>query len=338
MDGLEVIIEALPDLRIGRYSPERYKYFNIPQLEYVCEIANYLLPVIHPEDDYCDSYSPAPAIFANRYLDSMLTIEERYERAIAIDECPYNDYTSYEQAQQHVRLLDRSFENRYLNNRDLQNTIEAFGLDVSKFWYFLVFIKDYIEDLGTNAPVIEMSAFEDCEKYFEALRTTETVILKNTQRKIYETKNDDTIALIWCAMNYYIKSYNKLVEDNPADMKDRLEKMGWNLALKNASYQRVRYDELYNLDISHKKWKFANILLYFLKDRKATIIKHGHEFISKDKMTFISRLIYTIEYDSARYNEEYKEDGEKNRMLSNLLRRYSKEEFPPVTGRLYKPY
>ena len=250
----------------------------------------------------------------------------------------YNDFTSYEQAQQHVRLLDRSFESRYLNNRDLQNTIEAFGLDASKFWYFLVFIKDYIEDLGTNAPVIGMSAFEDCEKYFKALRTAETVILKDTKRKIYETKNDDTIALIWCAMDYYIKSYNKLVEDNPDDLQQKLEEMGWSFALKNASCQRVCYDQLYNLDISHKKWKFTDILLYFLKDRKANIIKHSHEFISKDRMTFISRLIYTIEYDSARYNEEYKEDGEKNRMLSNLLRRYSKEEFPPVTGRLYKPY
>jgi hypothetical protein len=139
-------------------------------------------------------------------------------------------------------------------------------------------------------------------------------------------------------MDYYIKSYNKIVEDNPNNLQQKLEEMGWSLALKNASCQRVCYDQLYNLDISHKKWKFADILLYFLKDRKANIIKHSHEFISKDRMTFISRLIYTIEYDSARYNEEYKESGDKNRMLSNLLRRYSKEEFPPVTGRLYKPY
>ena len=338
MDGLEVKIEALPDLKIGRYSSERYKYYNVSQLEYVCEIANYLLPVYHPEDASYDPYSPAPAIFANRYLDSMLAIEQRYERAIAIGECPYENYASYEQAQHHVRLLDRSFIERYSHNRDLQNTIQAFGLDASKFWYLLVFIKDYVEDLGTNAPVIEMSAFEDYEKYFEALRTAEMVILKDGKRKIYETKNDDTIALIWCAMDYYLKSYNKLVEDNPDDLQQKLEEMGWSLALKNASCQRVCYDQLYNLDISHKKWKFADILLYFLKDRKAKNIRHGHEFISKDRMTFVSRLIYTIEYDSARYNEEFKENGAKNRMLSNLLRRYSKEDFPLVTGRLYKPY
>lgn len=60
MDTNKQIIEALPDLAIGRFRLERYKYYNVPQLEYVCEIANYLLPVFHPEDESYDPYSPAP--------------------------------------------------------------------------------------------------------------------------------------------------------------------------------------------------------------------------------------------------------------------------------------
>lgn len=338
MDTNKQIIEALPDLAIGRFSSERYKYYNVPQLEYVCEIANYLLPVFHPEDESYDPYSPAPAIFANRYLDSLLSTEQRFERAKVINECPYDDYYSYEQAQLNMRLLDRSFKERYLNNTDLQNTIKAFGLDVSKFWYLLVFVKDYIEDLGTNAPMVEGSAFEDCEKYLEALGSAESVMLKDTKRKTYETHRDDTIALMWCAMNYYIKTYNKLIANSPTDIQERLEEMGWSLGLNSAAYQSVHYDKTFNLDISHKKWKFAEILQFFLKDRKAKIDKRQSTFVSKDKMIFISRLLYTIEYDSARYNIEYNENGDKNRMLSNLLRKYSKEEFPPITGRLYKPY
>ena len=52
------------------------------------------------------------------------------------------------------RKLDDSFKEKFLTNEDLQNTIEAFGLDVSKFWYLLLFVYDFIEDIGTNAPLI----------------------------------------------------------------------------------------------------------------------------------------------------------------------------------------
>ena len=72
-----------------------------------------------------------------------------------------------------------------------------------------------------------------------------------------------------------------------------------------------------------------------MKDRKASVPKDSIYNVSKDKMMFISRLIYTVGYDTKRYNEEYDSEGNKNRMLSNLLRRYMKEEFPTVTGRHY---
>ena len=57
--------------------------------------------------------------------------------------------------------------------------------------------------------------------------------------------------------------------------------------------------------------------------------------VSKDKMMFISRLIYTVGYDGKRYNEEYDAEGNPNRMLSNLLRRYRNEQFPSVIANYY---
>ena len=56
---------------------------------------------------------------------------------------------------------------------------------------------------------------------------------------------------------------------------------------------------------------------------------------SKDKMMFVSRLIYTVGYDGTRYNEEYDSEGNRNRMLSNLLRRYKNEKFPLVIANNY---
>ena len=73
----------------------------------------------------------------------------------------------------------------------------------------------------------------------------------------------------------------------------------------------------------------------FLENRKATVKPNTRMKVSKDKMMFISRLIYTVGYDGKRYNEEYDTDGNPNRMLSNLLRRYKKEKFPSVIANNY---
>ena len=64
-------IEELPDLKVNWI--ESYKYLAEPLLEYVWEVANHFLP------DYED-VSAAPAIFANRYAERNLSVEERYER------------------------------------------------------------------------------------------------------------------------------------------------------------------------------------------------------------------------------------------------------------------
>ena len=73
-------IEELPDLKVAWH--ESYKCLNEPLLEYVWEVANHFLP------DYAETdmgmipvESSAPAIFANRYAERNLSVEERYERS-----------------------------------------------------------------------------------------------------------------------------------------------------------------------------------------------------------------------------------------------------------------
>ena len=57
------------------------------------------------------------------------------------------------------------------------------------------------------------------------------------------------------------------------------------------------FKEKFSLDISHKKWKFTDMFLFFIERRKATTIPNKKIKVSKDKMMFISRLIYTVGYD-----------------------------------------
>ena len=302
------MIEELPDINLT--IEDYYEYQDVELLDYVYEVANHFLPNIDGLP------SKAPAVFCERYHERNLSIEERYERhkKFYISNLSFDDYLKYHSDE---KPLKSNFMERYLNNRELQDTIVSFGLDVSKLWYLLLFVHDYIEDIGNNSPAIGKSTLQDFNDFANKLSEATSITLKKDNRKSYAVEREDTIRIIQAALQHCIKIVNSgelngTLDSHPLNFKDK-------------SF----------LDISYKKWKFAEIFQYFLKDRKATVPKNSIYNVSKDKMLFISRLIYTVEYDGKRYNEEYDSEGNKNRMLSNLLRRYMKEEFPPVIGLHY---
>jgi hypothetical protein len=319
------LIEELPDLKIGWY--ESYKCLDEPLLEYVWEVANHFLP------DYED-VSSAPAIFANRYAERNLSVEERYERA---KEMKTFKGTLEEYKKREYRKLDDSFKEKFLSNEDLQNTIEAYKLDVSKFWYLLLFVYDFIEDMGTNAPIMGKSVLEDFATFLTNLCDASSITLKQGNKKSYYTEREDFINIIQIAVHHFSESYAKIINSN----KDRetkieqLKEIGLKGFIDNSLLSKMDFKEKFSLDISHKKWKFTDMFLFFIERRKATTIPNKKIKVSKDKMMFISRLIYTVGYDGKRYNEEYDSEGNKNRMLSNLLRRYKNEKFPPVIANNY---
>lgn len=327
-------IEELPDLKVDW--DRGYEYLDVPLLDYVWAVANKYRPSVQETEEgiMIPADSVAPAIFSNRYFERNLTPMGRYERAIEMGmrNASFEEYSKWKRE---YRKLDDSFKEKFLNNKDLQNTIEAFGLDVSKFWYLLLFVYDYIEDIGTNAPVLGKSPREEFNCFATNMLEATSITLKKNNRKSYTTDREDTIRIIQAALRYFVNTYCGIVEggQDRETMIKQLEDMGLDDFVSDST--QYNFDGKYNLDISYKKWKFAEIFLYFLEDKKATTIPNKKEKVSKDKMIFISRLIYTVGYDGKRYNEEYDEDGNKNRMLSNLLRKYSKEEFPTVRGHYY---
>lgn len=316
-------IEELPDLKIAWH--KSHEYLSVPLLEYVWIIAEKFMP------DYED-VSDAPAIFANRYAERNLTIEERYERAkeMRLFKGTLEAYkeTSY-------RKLDDSFKDKFLNNKDLQNTIEAFGLDVSKFWYLLLFIYDFIEDIGTNAPLLGKSVLEDFNSFHTNLLEATSITLKKNNRKSYATEREDAIRIIQAALQHFVKTYNDIVNENNETMIEQLKDIGLDGCVANDLLSKISFEEKFSLDISYKKWKFTDMFQSFLENRKATIKPNTSMKVSKDKMMFISRLIYTVGYDGKRYNEDYDTEGNPNRMLSNLLRRYRNEQFPSIIANNY---
>lgn len=312
------MIKELPDIRQTIEDYDNYQ--DIELLDYVWEVADHFLPNID------GVMSKAPAIFCERYHQRYLPIEERYERHknFYLSNISFDDYLKTDN-----KPLKSNFKERYLNNECLQNTISAFGLDVSKLWYLLLFVHDYIEDLGNNSPAIGKSTLQDFNDFAEKLSEATSIILKKSNRKSYTVEKEDTIKIIQVAIQHYIKSYNEIINSGEVE---RLNEINSSI-VGDACFLNFK-DRSY-LDISYKKWKFAEIFLYFLKERKAIVPKNSIYNVSKDKMLFISRLIYTVGYDGKRYNESHDNEGNPNRMLSNLLRRYMKEDFPMLTAGHY---
>ena len=256
------LIEELPDLKIGWY--ESYKCLDEPLLEYVWEVANHFLP------DYED-VSSAPAIFANRYAEKNLSVEERYKRA---KDMKTFKGTLEEYKKREYRKLDDSFKEKFLSNEDLQNTIEAYKLDVSKFWYLLLFVYDFIEDIGTNAPIMGKSVLEDFATFLTNLCDASSITLKQGNKKSYYTEREDLINIIQIAIHHFSESYAKIINSN----KDRetkieqLEEIGLKGFIDNSLLSKMDFKEKFSLDISHKKWKFTDMFLFFIERRKATTI------------------------------------------------------------------
>ena len=325
-----MIIEELPDRKARWHEYNLVR--NEPLLEYVWEVALKFdaLPSNFMEET---NDSVAPTTFANRYAESKLTDEERYVRHKEM----YNSNQSFEEyTKDKYYKLDTSFKDKFLNNKDLQNTIEAFGLDVSKFWYLLLFVYDYIEDFSTNAPKPQNDTLSEFNVFNVKLEKATEIVLKKNGRKSYETDREDIMKLIKIALDYFVNSYNAIMETDYTIEKqlEQLEKLGLDNYINHRTTP-IDWKQERTLDISYKKWYFAKMFLFFLENRKAKTLSHVKEKVSKDKMMFVSRLIYTVGYHGKEYNEEYDDNGNKNRMLSNLLRKYAKEKFPTIVPKYY---
>lgn len=308
---------------------DTFYYLDEPLLEYVWELAQ---STFAPENDL----SNYPCLFANRYFERNLSVEERYERDKELNYTSYS-FEKYVEYKSKHRLLKDSFKERFLNNEDLQNTIEAFGLDVSKFWYLLLFVYDYTESICTKAPTITKTLYEDFLEYSKCLFASTNIILKDNGKKLYETERTELLDLLKIAHIYFGKTYVEIVNSNQTreEKIKQLHEIGLNGFINNDLFTGIDYENTTSLDVSYKKWKFAVLFQRFLRDKKASTIPNKKVKVSKDKMMFISRLIYTVGYDIKRYNEEYDSEGNKNRMLSNLLRKYSKQKFPDVISNEY---
>ena len=327
-------IQELPDYKAKHY--EYDKYLDEPLLNYVWKIADNFFP------DYDgEVYSPSitPVIFANRYIESKLTDEEKYARYMEI----YPD-TTLDSAKEYYSSqteLDTSFKDKFLKSREVLNTIKAFNLDLDKFWYLLLFVNDLVEDCCTNALGHGQSEVEKVNEMAERISECTEVISKRNGRKHYETNDEYTLSILKSSVKFFIKTYNEIIENskNIEELNVRLKELGIDRTINNDF--PIKFEETITLEKSHKTRLFAEFFQYFLKDIKADrelMGIHTTKEDSIDKLLFISRLTYIVGLQEKDYYVRVISKEDKyvaNRKLSNLLSRYRNKPLPHKTGRIY---
>lgn len=244
------------------YSPEYYD----PLLEYVDLVVSKYRPLTQEDwESGCD-VPRAIGDFATRYFDN--------------------------------EVDKRSFK-KYLEAREVQDTIKAFGYDIEKFWYLTLFILDYSTGACLNCFKQNSSPKENIDNLskrmfqnFESIdfNKSKYAELKSPMRLILEidgkrkTVIEDTNSLLFIV----------------ALLTNGLGEFGENLNLNYSFTElshimkdgKVNFERLSN---SVLIWHFAKMLLDFfeLKPPISSRRKKGST-ISLSKNTFISRLIYTM--------------------------------------------
>ena len=233
--------------------------------------------------------------------------------------------------------IDISFKDSYINNGELQKTLEALGIDPSKFWYLILFLKDYVDD-ETTGQIIPYTAYNQVEllvdKMYElGFREDELSGEFLGANKVGELsfrvgsghyqKIDDPNALyaIYCALRSFLRKEKPRRE--VAEIDGKWEELNaYQVDLLNQHLFTIKVDsdaEPLTMDESFKIKRFADYLLPFLKTFKSN---NTDTRISKDKTLLASRIIYIIGYTTdISFNQRRKADGVTNMdRLKNLLK------------------
>ena len=323
-------ILELPDHKA--YHTDIDKYLDEPLLEYVWIVANEFKPDCDGDGIYP---SIAPVIFANRYIESKLTDEEKYTRYLEIRPEHKLEYAKDYYAK--FTELNTSFKDSFFSKEEVLQTLEAFNIDLNKFWYLLLFVNDLVEDCCTNAPGREVSEMDRIDDMVKGMLEATEIITKANGRQNYQTQDPLTINVLKASVQHFIATYKEILKtsENAKECRLRLEQIG--LSRSFQSRVAIIYDDKVTLDKSHKTRMFALLLNYFLKEKKANreFIKKSAVKISTDKLLLISRLAHIVGIQDKEYYERYTENGDDNRKLSNLLNRYKNEPLPPMIGRIY---
>lgn len=264
----------------------REDYYDEPLLEYVVDFANKVFPSYN-EDGFYESNMPD--LFGIRYVKGMV-------KPIGVD--------------------------KYLDDKlEIQYTLDAFGLDSNKFWYFCLFLKDYVKGQTTNAIKTNPTHREELSNLLDELNKMNINIKYDSTlsaekggelsfkveggKKVVIT-DKTTLIYINVAITTFMKKYNNILDESTLDI-----------------------NVTTSLSLIYQIYLFNKYLSMFLKP---LVAKKGAR-ASKDKSFLISKMIYVLSIsDDIKFITEYKDNGDKLNHLKNLLSRYKNIKIPTLNS------
>ena len=279
------MIEPLP-----RHEDEWAYYESEPLFDYVCQVSDMMGEIvtdINPDGSYESTPHLQPFRFASDYLNGKIDTQ-----SIRMD--------LYE-------------------SPDIQDTLRAFGLDSSKFWYLCLFIKWRVDYECKTAFVFPTSTKEKLNNLiseFEKLspefqggkfvsKVPATLTFKVNGGKTITIDDANTLTFIGAAIESFLEQQ---------DTDDLITSNSYGIS------------ELEKVDLSVRTmiYPFNEYLSPFVKPLEA--IKGI--YASKDKSLLISRMIYVfrVSEDKKLYTD-LNEKGNKQNQLKGYLSRYKPFKF-----------
>lgn len=224
-----------------------------------------------------------------------------------------------------LTMIDQSRKQKYLDSKEVQDTLKAFHLDAEKFWYLCLFIKDIVEGYADGydaiSPREEISQLVallqkvESDKNDKSLRTKSNALLSLKLGKMsVKIDNQLTLGIIKAALYAILKTDNRMLD---ADL--------------------LNMTEVHKSVIYKVAW-FNRFLSGFLKDKVAdkAIYASKGSAISTDKGLLISRMIFVLGIsDDESFFEVYNDDGVKNDKLKGYLKRYKNVVVPAHQSRYF---
>ena len=266
-------------IELPRHEDEWAYYESEPLFDYVTRVSDMMGEIvtdINPDGSYESTPHLLPFRFASDYLDGKIDTQ-----SIRMD--------LYE-------------------SPDIQDTLKAFGLDSSKFWYLCLFIKwkvDWEVESARVFPKEPLEKLKDLQAEFEKIDFTKVrgkyvtsktaeLTFKVKGSKAYTIDDKDTLAILNSIINAYL-----LVTPTKGYLLHDSEKV--------------------ELSIITKMYLFNKYLSWFLSPLTANKAINA----SYDKCLLTSRMIYTLGiFKNESMWQEYNESGNKKNQLKGYLSKY----------------
>ena len=262
------------------------------------------------EDEWAYYESEPLFDYVNRVSDMMGEIATDINPDGSYESTPHLLPSSFANAF-HERTFDMKDINQAVYEKpEIQDTLKAFGLDSSKFWYLCLFVKWRVDCECKTAFVFPKSGMEQLESLANELKKLSPEKSANLQFKIDGSKTitvDNGFAL--AALCDALISYLPEIADE-----------------KCLSPNSYGLDEIEKVDLSvrTKIYLFHEYLSPFVKQLEA--IKGI--YASKDKSLLISRMIYIFSVcDDPKLYTDLNEKGNKQNQLKGYLSRYKPFKF-----------